>query len=44
MSSPQIERVDAIPILVTWVQHMAVAEHIASHWTPHRTWVGLSYG
>lgn len=34
MSSPQIERVDAIPILVTWLQHMAVAEHIDSHWTP----------
>ena len=44
MTSPQIERVDAIPILVTWLQHMAVAEHIDSHWTPHREWEGLSYG
>jgi transposase len=44
MSSPQIERVDAIPILVTWLTHMAVAEHIDSHWTPHREWEGLSYG
>jgi len=44
MTSPQIERVDAIPILVTWLQHMAVAAHIDSHWTPHREWDGLSYG
>lgn len=44
MNSPQIERVDAIPILVTWLTHMAVAEHIDSHWTPHREWEGLSYG
>jgi transposase len=44
MTSPQIERVDAIPILVTWLQHMAVAAHIDSHWTPHREWEGLSYG
>jgi transposase len=44
MTSPQIERVDAIPILVTWLTHMAVAEHIDSHWTPHREWEGLSYG
>jgi hypothetical protein len=28
MSSPQIERVDAIPMLVTWLDHMAVATHI----------------
>ncbi len=44
MTSPQIERVDAIPILVTWLQHMAVVEHIDSMWTPHREWEGLSYG
>jgi len=44
MTSPQIERVDAIPILVTWLQHMAVTEHIDSHWTPHREWDGRSYG
>ena len=44
MTSPQIERVDAIPILVTWLQHMAVDAHIDSHWTPHREWEGLSYG
>ena len=44
MTNPQIERVDAIPILVTWLQHMAVAEHIDSHWTPHREWEGLRYG
>jgi len=44
MTSPQIERVDAIPILVTWLQHMAVAEQIDSHWTPHREWDGLRYG
>lgn len=44
MTNPQIERVDAIPILVTWLQHMAVAETIDSHWTPHREWEGLSYG
>lgn len=44
MTSPQIERVDAIPILLTWLQHMAVATHIDSHWTPHREWEGLSYG
>jgi transposase len=44
MTSPQIERVDAIPILVTWLTHMAVAEHIDSHWTPHQEWKGLSYG
>jgi hypothetical protein len=44
MSSPQIERVDAIPIRITWLQHMAVAEHIDSHWTPHREWDGLRYG
>jgi len=31
MTSPQIERVDAIPILITWLQHMAVTEHIDSH-------------
>jgi len=43
-TSPQIERVDAIPILITWLQHMAVAEHIDSHWTPHREWEGLRYG
>ena len=34
MTNPQIERVDAIPILVTWLQHMAVAEHIDSHCPP----------
>ncbi len=39
--SLQIERVDAIPILVTWLQPMAVAEHIGSHWTPHRAWAAL---
>ena len=44
MTSPQIERVDAIPILVTWLQHMALVEHIDSQWTPHREWDGLSYG
>jgi|GEM_PF-2297159 hypothetical protein len=44
MTSPQIERVDAIPILVTWLQHMVVAEHIGSHWTPHREWDGLRFG
>ncbi|MFQ3661462.1 MAG: IS1634 family transposase [Chloroflexaceae bacterium] len=44
MNSPQIERVDAIPILVTWLTHMAVAEHIDSYWTPHREWEGLRYG
>ena len=42
--SLQIERVDAIPILVTWLQHMAGAEHIDSHWTPHREWDGVRYG
>jgi hypothetical protein len=31
MTSPQIECVDAISILVTWLQHMAVAAHIDSH-------------
>lgn len=44
MTSPQIERVDAIPILVTWLQHMAVPAHIDSHWIAHREWEGLSYG
>jgi transposase len=44
MSTPQIERVDAIPILLTWLEHMAVAAHIDSLWTPHHEWEGLSYG
>ena len=44
MPSPQIERVDAIPILIMWLQRMAVAEHIDSHWTPHREWDGLRSG
>ena len=44
MSSPQIERVDAIPILITWLPQMAVAAHIDSHWTAHREWDGLRYG
>lgn len=33
MSTPQIERVDAIPILLTWLEHIAVAAHIDSLWT-----------
>jgi transposase len=44
MSTPQIERVDAIPILLTWLEHMAVAAHIDSLWSPHHEWEGLSYG
>ena len=44
MTSPQIERVDAIPMLIMWLQRMAVAEPIDHHWTPHREWDGLRYG
>jgi transposase len=44
MADVQIARVDAIPILFTWLQTMDVANQIDAHWTPHREWEGVSYG
>jgi len=44
MDQTQIERVDSVPLILTWMQQMHLAEHIDSHWQPHREWEGLSYG
>ena len=44
MSQRKIERVDSIPLIVTWLLKMKVDVIIDRIWTPHSNWTGLSYG
>ncbi len=44
MSITRIERVDELPLILTWLQKMRMAEIIDSIWQPHGQWEGLSYG
>lgn len=40
----RIERVDNLPIIITWLLRMRVNSIIDSLWQPHGKWQGLSYG
>lgn len=40
----RIERVDNLPIIITWLLRMRVNSIIDSLWKPHGKWQGLSYG
>lgn len=44
MSIIRIERVDELPLILTWVMKMGIAEIIDDIWQPHGQWEGLSYG
>lgn len=44
MEQTAIERVDSVPLLLSWMEQMQIARTIDQHWQPHREWEGLSYG
>jgi hypothetical protein len=44
MDTTTIERVDALPLLLNWMEQMQIAATIDQHWPTHREWEGLSYG
>lgn len=44
MPEVKIERVDAIPVLVKFLQRMHLVEIIDRIWIPDTKWQGLSYG
>lgn len=44
MAKTRIERVDELPLIVTWLMKMRIAEIIDTIWQPHAQWKGLSYG
>lgn len=44
MSKTRIERVDELPLILTWLMKMRIAEMIDGIWHPHGQWEGLSYG
>lgn len=44
MSKTRIERVDELPLILTWLLNMRIAEIIDGIWHPHGQWEGLSYG
>lgn len=44
MTKTRIERVDELPLILTWLLNMRIAEIIDGIWHPHGQWEGLSYG
>lgn len=44
MSTIRIERVDSLPLILTWLLKMHVHTIIDSIWQPHDRWQGLNYG
>jgi hypothetical protein len=44
MSSTRIERVDDLPLILTWLLNMHVSVSIDGIWHSHGRWQGLSYG
>ena len=44
MSIIRIERVDELPLILTWLLKMRIAEMIDGIWQAHGQWEGLSYG
>ena len=44
MMVQRIERVDSIPLIITWLMRMRVHEIIDGIYISHRNWEGLSYG
>lgn len=44
MPSTRIERVDDLPLILTWLLNMHVSEIIDEIWLAHGRWEGLSYG
>ena len=44
MSEIRIERVDELPLILTWVLKMRIVEMIDGIWQAHGQWEGLSYG
>jgi len=44
MSKTRIERVDELPLILTWLLKMRIVEIIDGIWQPHGQWEGLSYG
>lgn len=40
----RIERVDTIPLILTWLKKMEIQQTIDSIYIPHTNWPGLSYG
>lgn len=43
-SEIQIERVDNLPLIITWLMKMHIHTIIDALWRPHGRWQGLSYG
>ena len=44
MSIIRIERVDELPLILSWLLKMGIVEIIDGIWQPHGQWKGLSYG
>ena len=44
MSKTRIERVDELPLILTWLLNMRISEMIDGIWHAHGQWEGLSYG
>ena len=44
MSIIHIERVDELPLILTWLMKMRISEMIDGIWQAHGQWEGLSYG
>lgn len=44
MSTIRIERVDSLPLILTWLLKMHVHTIIDGVWRPHGRWQGLTYG
>lgn len=44
MTTLTIERVDNLPVILSWLHRMRIAELIDRFWRPHGNWSGLSYG
>lgn len=44
MSTARIERVDSLPLILTWLLRMHIHTIIDGIWRPHGRWQGLNYG
>jgi transposase len=44
MPDPKIERVDSLPLILSWLKKMGIQEAIDSVFAAHTNWQGLSYG
>ena len=44
MPEPKIERVDSLPLILTWLKKMRIQEAIDAIWQVRCNWQGLSYG